>query len=273
METNPGPKTRSAALLALETLPDDPAEQMNVMFHLLKDLHSRSIQAERSQAVLEDGLKTLQAGQKKIEASMENIQTRLFALEEKTKAFEHIDHEMATLATQHDSLLSRIDELEDRSRRNNLIFYGFSDSPRETWEQSESLVKDVLTNVLPTLSDDAFERAHRLGSFSPSKARPIIVKFSSFKVKDQILSARKKLREKNVTVSEDFCPATREIRNKLTAFAKSQPGEPLFHLRYKRLVINKTHYIYNPATNEISEDVRRSTTTYDQPRLSPRTSQ
>lgn len=65
VETNPSPKTRSADLLALDILPNDPTEQMNVVFHLLKELQSRSIQAAKSQADLEAGLKTLQAGQKK----------------------------------------------------------------------------------------------------------------------------------------------------------------------------------------------------------------
>ncbi|CAN7951550.1 unnamed protein product, partial [Ixodes pacificus] len=255
VEANPGPHTRSGTLLEVDTLPDEPSEQMAVLFHLLKDLQARSVQS----AELVVDVKSIKAGQKNIETKIGHIQKRLDALKEKTMVLDSFNTNLAeiqdsvkVLTTQHDSMQSRLDELEDRSRRDNLLFYGIPDS-RESWEQSEAHVKRILTNVLDTLPENSIERAHRLGSLTPNKCRPIIVKFSGYKIKDKILSARAKLREINVTVSEDFSPATRNARRKLLEFAKNQPGSPTFQLRHNKLVINKKQYVYDLAAESVVE--------------------
>lgn len=106
------------------------------------------------------------------------------------------------------SLQSRLDEQDDRSRRNNLLFHAIPDC-KETWNESEARIREVLTGVIDLPSANDIERAHRLGAFRPGRHRPIIVKFANFKTKDKILCARKKLKEKNISVNEDFSPATR----------------------------------------------------------------
>lgn len=259
VEVNPGPHSRSGTLLEVDTLPDEPSEQMAVLFHLLKDLQARSVQSAQSQVELVADVKSIKTGQKNIETKIGHIQKRLDALEEKTKVLDNfntnlveIQDSVKVLTTQHDSMESRLDELEDRSRRDNLLFYGIPDS-RESWEQSEAHVKSILTNALDTMPENSIERAHRLGPLTPNKCRPIIVKLSGYKIKDKILSARAKLREINVTVSEDFSPATRIARRKLIEFAKNLPQSPTFQLRHNKLVINKKQYVYDMATESVVE--------------------
>lgn len=271
VETNPGPpKTRSAASvdaensLDVETLPDEPSEQMEVIFQLLKDLQSRSVQSSERQAEIFADVKTIQTGIGQIENKIGCIQSRLDALEEKIKKYEPIDETLTTmqgsietLSTQHGALQSRVDELEDRSRRNNLLFHGIPDS-RETWQQSEDLIKEALTGVVDADSfNNSIERAHRLGTFVPNKSRPIIVKFSSYKMKDKILSVRPKLKEKDISVTEDFSPATRYARKQLIAFAKNQPNAPQFKLQYNKLVLNKKQYMYDPQTDSVTEHTKQ----------------
>ncbi|CAN7952180.1 unnamed protein product, partial [Ixodes pacificus] len=259
VEMNPGPLTRSEALLDIECLPDEPSEQMAVLFNLLKDLQARSIQSARSQTDLPADVKAIKAGQKSIETKIGCIQKRLDELEEKTNSLDHFGQDIAsvqdsvkTLTAQHDSLQVRLGELEDRSRRDNLIFHGIPDS-RESWEQSEAKVKDALAGVIDTFPENAIERAHRLGPYLPNKCRPIIVKFSGYKIRDRILSARTKLKEKNVAVSEDFSPATRSARKKLVDFAKNQPGAPPFQLRYNKFLLNKKQYVYAAKIDNVVE--------------------
>ncbi|CAN7943411.1 unnamed protein product, partial [Ixodes hexagonus] len=259
VETNPGPTTRSEALLDVECLPDEPSEQMTVLFNLLKDLQARSIQSAKCQTDLAADVKAIKAGQKSIETKIGCIQKRLDELEEKTNSLDHFGQDIANvqgsvkvLAAQHNSLQSRFDELEDRSRRDNLIFHGIPDS-RESWEQTESQVKNALAGIIDTLPDNAIERPHRLGPYLSNKCRPIIVKFSSYKIKDSILSARAKLKEKSVAVNEDFSPATRHARKKLIEFAKSQTGAPPFQLRYNKLLLNKKRYVYAAETDNVIE--------------------
>ena len=78
------------------------------------------------------------------------------------------------------------EQLEAQSRRENLKFYGMNKDEDETWDQSETKIKDYLLTELNI--DEAritIERAHRLPG--KSKPRPIIVKFSHFKDKDAVL--------------------------------------------------------------------------------------
>lgn len=115
----------------------------------------------------------------------------------------------------------------------------------------------------------AIERAHRLGSYSPDKCRPIIAKFSNYKVKEKVLSARKLLKDKDITICDDYSPATRHIRSKLISFAKQLPGKPLFHLRYNKLVVNKKQYTYDPVTDSVTECTSQHTHANTEPRTAP----
>lgn len=58
---------------------------------------------------------------------------------------------------------------------------------------------------------------------------------------------------RNVSVTEDFSPATRLVRKKLVQFAKSQPNSPSFKLKYNRLLLNDTYYSYDPVTDTVLE--------------------
>ncbi|KAH9372480.1 hypothetical protein HPB48_021455 [Haemaphysalis longicornis] len=80
----------------------------------------------------------------------------------------HLQSSVDTLTTQQDSLQSRVDDLEDRSRRNNIILRGIPDD-RETWEECEVRGREVLHGVLDPLPETAIERAHRLGQYHPGK--------------------------------------------------------------------------------------------------------
>jgi outer membrane murein-binding lipoprotein Lpp len=80
-------------------------------------------------------------------------------------------------------LRNRLDEIEDRSRRNNLLFFGINqDTRNETWEESENRVKEVIKTKLDIHEDILIERAHRISKGPKSSGTaPIIVKFNNFK--------------------------------------------------------------------------------------------
>lgn len=259
IEANPGPRTRSNSVDDSECLPDNPAEQTKLMFKLLKDVHERTLESTKFQTEVTADIKAIKEGQKSIENKMTAIQQRLDELEQKSEAFplfeeqlSQTEQSLAGLTNHTDYLTSRVDELEDRSRRNNLIFHGIADA-KETWEQTEARLTSVLSSVMDSFQSDAIERAHRLGSFSPNKARPVIAMFTNFKQKQKVLSLRSQLKLKDVAVNEDFSVTTRIARRKLIEFAKSQPGSPSFQLSYKRLFIDKKCYIYNASIDTVEQ--------------------
>lgn len=69
-----------------------------------------------------------------------------------------------------------------------------------------------------------------------------LVKFSNFKTREGVLSARLKIRSSGTTVTEDFSQPTRVARKKLIDYGKRQGG--LYHLKYKKLYINKKCYVF-----------------------------
>lgn len=118
-----------------------------------------------------------------------------------------------------DKMNDKLLDLESRSMRDNLIFYGISEQPQrldgdtvtETYEardkqqsdqhqseqqsarqynvvaSCETLVKTFIKNVLGIdPSGMRFDRAHRLGSVTARKPRPIVVKFHSHTDRERI---------------------------------------------------------------------------------------
>lgn len=69
-------------------------------------------------------------------------------------------------------LSSKLDYLENQSRPNNLLFDGIPDSKTESWHETETKVKKIISEHLkldPTLVE--LERAHRTGQFN-AEGRP-----------------------------------------------------------------------------------------------------
>lgn len=96
-----------------------------------------------------------------------------------------------------------------------------------------------------------FERVHRLGKYSPEKRRPIIAKLTHFKDKALILSSGPKLKGTNIALREDFLPATRKARAKLTNFAKSLKKK--YRLSVDKLRIDSKTYTYNVTTDTVMQ--------------------
>lgn len=180
-----------------------------------------------------------------VESAIENIESAPSAADIPQIVNEAIKSESLALT-------SRLSELEDRSRRDNLLFYGISDNQQETWEDSEKLICDLLSRHFQIqLKGDEIDRAHRLGPFVRNKARPIIVKFASFKTKGGILAQKAKLKGSNISIGEDFCRETRHSRKKLLEFAKAS-GQA-YSLRFNKLTIDKKVYTYCAATDTVCE--------------------
>lgn len=237
--------------------------QFTQMFHLLNELNSRSQRFETSQAELKTSIEEIKQSQKTIDAKITSIGERLTSVENKSLTLEcEIDalrRENSDQKKVNAALHTRLNEMEDQSRRNNLLFYGIPDDASETWSQAEEKIKNALSSCFdkgsagPTanaLSLD-IERAHRLGKFFANQCRPVIVKFSSFKTKDQVMQLRARLKLNRISVSEDFCRATRLARKNLIEFGKTQNST--FKLSYNKLFVNDKCYIYDQELNRVLE--------------------
>ena len=116
--------------------------------------------------------------------------------------------------------------LENQSRRNNIKITGVvEDNDEKTWDDMEATVKKLIKEKLGINEDVEIERAHRvgkrlknhapgrhLGSTSKPTGRPIIVKFQSWKVKENVLKQARRKRPKDVQFLNDYAKRTLERR-------------------------------------------------------------
>ena len=138
-------------------------------------------------------------------------------------------------------------DLEDRSRRDNLVFYGIDESSGEDCEKL--VIEKIFINSGLFKKEEIdesvniFERVHRLGpkKRDQERPRPIIAKLGSFKDKERILQRSYKLKDTPFGVAEDFSKPTLQIRSELVAKAKHVRDQhdyiKGFHLKHTRLIL------------------------------------
>ncbi|XP_077497727.1 uncharacterized protein LOC144108342 [Amblyomma americanum] len=197
VEVNPGPMTK-----AQEEKLDTVAETV--------------LRLEASNATLIEAVTKVLNIHATLKTDLENLTKRVQELETKLELASSV-----STSANHESGLSnivnKIDDLENRSRRSNVLFYGIADSDSsESWETSEQLVNDFCLDKLG-VTVTSVARAHRVGRFSTEKARPIIAKFINDKEIEAILSNGRKLKETNFSIGRDYSLA-HEGQNKKSKF-------------------------------------------------------
>lgn len=169
---------------------------------------------------------------------LEAVQSAIQSLEDMPPATELPRLVADRVRSESAVLQSQIDELEDRSRGDNPIFYGIADDASETWQQSEFHIRELLSKHLKLqIPDSVISRAHRIGTFAQNRNRPIIMKFACFKTKDKILSQKAMLKGTRVFLGKDFCRSTRLTRKKLIKFGKA--SGPAYSLHFNKFVMSE----------------------------------
>lgn len=117
-------------------------------------------------------------------------------------------------------------DLEARSRRNNLIFYGMADV---RGENTVDIMRQFLSDYFELdLYAMGFNRVHRLGSIAKARRvtqyprRPIIVAFLDYKDTETIMSMAKMLAGTRFGIDRDYPKEISEARKTLWTFKKQQ---------------------------------------------------
>ncbi|KAH9366688.1 hypothetical protein HPB48_008125 [Haemaphysalis longicornis] len=118
-------------------------------------------------------MKTIQTTLSQNVKAFDDINQRLSKIEKECaavgtlKAFVEAIRSVAVETSEQISELTySLDHPNDRARRNNVLFYGHTDSERENWAQSEELITNHCKDTLNvTLNPRDIDRAHRVGSF------------------------------------------------------------------------------------------------------------
>ena len=85
-----------------------------------------------------------------------------------------------------------IEELEQYSRRNNIRILGMKKEPKE---DADTVVLDLCKKIKAKVKLEDIDRAHRVGKYQEGSSRPMIVKFTSYRGKMEVIRHRRALRE------------------------------------------------------------------------------
>jgi regulator of replication initiation timing len=159
------------------------------------------------------------------------------------KEMEELRENYQTIKSENEKLRSQLDLLEGHSRRSNVVFYNVQEEEGESWSKSEELVKHVMNSSMKlNVKDSDIERAHRIGRKTNGN-RPIIVRFSGYKKKTEVLRNSKNLKGTRIRIEEDFTAKIRNVRKELRQFMLEARSSGQFAiLRYDKLLINGRGY-------------------------------
>ena len=102
----------------------------------------------------------------------------------------------------------KLNDLENRSRRNNLKINGVFEEKNESWSQNEKKLQEIMKDQLQFERGNETERAHRNGKTTidgaRNKKRTIIAKLINFKDKQEVLSEYNARKLKNKSAFMKF---------------------------------------------------------------------
>ena len=150
--------------------------------------------------------------------------------------------EVKRLKRENDEMIMKIDDLENRTRRSNLVLHGVPEVPKENCYET---VKSFLSDFVG-VEDYAIERCHRTPTVrvreqnADGKPRIIHIAFSSYANKEMVrkaciakLKATATFRGSKVFVSEDFSRRVLQMRK-----------EKLDHLKRLKNEGKKPFFLY-----------------------------
>ena len=160
-------------------------------------------------------------------------------------------------------------DLEDRSRRSNLIFYNFPEARDGETENCEQLIHNIISSrkiFNPDEEEIWIDRAHRLGPRKPDndRPRPIIAKFTYFKHKEEIIKKGHLFKGCDINVSEDFSKETMKVRKQLIEhgrkakvdYCDNQKSITYFRVAYKCLILTYSSNKRDPQAKTFTRSFR-----------------
>lgn len=267
VEVNPGPATKSSDKLRQTRLQSnrslsadnhdrtdaskDPWEPslrdvVQQLTDMNRDMNQRFDTLNGHFDTLNDSVSGLREEVTQLTQEMDNLQ----------KANEQLQTDNNNLADRLEEAEKKMDDLEGRSKRNNLIFTGLkAKSERESWEDCEELVQGVLRDQLKFQDEVQFDRVHRLHRGANS---PIVARCTHFKDKQRVLKNKRVLSKcegcSNVFIGEDFTKRVRDVRKKLVPFLKDAKADKTKKatMVFDHLVIDGKRFYFDADKNTLT---------------------
>ena len=175
-----------------------------------------------------------------IEKAIKKLNGQLPSIEESIQASEEY----------MEAVDDKIEYLKNTSRRNNSKVIGIEESPNfiESWDESETIVKDKIKSLLSITDDLESERAHRVGrpkeyhtrtdgSKVKARPRPIVVKFLYWKQKERVVRKAREVKPPEVKFLADLSQRSLKRRQDLVPKLEARRNGKVAYFIGDRLVV------------------------------------
>ena len=140
------------------------------------------------------------------------------------------------MTSKHEEMENKIDQIDDRQRRNNLILTGVDEGQNENHEQCQSKVTNILKDKFDIPNPD-LNAAYRIGKTYNNKPRDILIKFHSSNQRDTVFRKKKILKGQQLFLNEDYCKNTSDIRKSLLAKVQEARNNGLYaYINYREII-------------------------------------
>ena len=115
--------------------------------------------------------------------------------------------QIASIERTQQSLTDEVDELEQYSRRNCLVFHGLPENSAAAGnDNTTEVILKVAGSLGVHLDAGSIDHSHRMGRTSPEYAgtrnpRPVIVKFTSYEPRRAIFTSKRKLKGTHIVIT------------------------------------------------------------------------
>lgn len=140
---------------------------------------------------------------------------------------EKILQKQSYLEEENEHLKSRLDLAENESRLSNLVVHGLPEPESTTGskhpvnqEASQSFISLCNSSLGLTISEADISVAYRIPAKGKDKHRPLIVKFTAQRTRNQVFSARTLLRKTSIYINEHLTVRNAQIYAKARALVK-----------------------------------------------------
>lgn len=150
----------------------------------------------------------------KLQARIQHLDSLLKNVTETQTAVSDLDKAVACLPKQ-------LDDLEHRSRTNNLLIFGLREDAKKMAADRLALIETpVFYNM--EVKPKTIECFHQIGKTQTTTTRPVILKLCDSRKKMEIINNCRKLKGSNISISEDFKKRVQNIKKKLWESAREE---------------------------------------------------
>lgn len=193
--------------------PDWVEEIFKKLVHIDEKL-SKVNEINEKLSVVVERVNTFEADLDKLKRNSGNVSNTIGVLR---KTSEEVKGQIQHLEETQKSLEDTVTDLQCRSMRDNLLFFGLAER-KNGRENCATLIDDFCENQLglPSVSEN-IERAHRLGGRNEerTKPRPIVVKFASYRMREKVREKANRLAGTSFSIQEQFPKKIQEKRKML----------------------------------------------------------